>query len=94
MLCINLRGYLVGLSEKVPLNKAGTMERYKRVQRCYSGNYFPCLQQRGPFWWFSGAEGRVKRYDREGNGGKKENTDVVIIVNTVLYILGAWQYCG
>ena len=32
VLCVNLQGYLIGLSEKVPLNKPGIVERHKHIQ--------------------------------------------------------------
>lgn len=38
--CVNLQVYLIGLSEKVPLNKLGIVERHKHIQVCYFGNHF------------------------------------------------------
>lgn len=41
MLCFNLHGYLISLSEKLPVNKSENVERHKCVQRCYFGSCIP-----------------------------------------------------
>lgn len=43
--CVNPYGYLIGLSEKVSLNKPDLGERHKRVQGCYYYSHFFCSQQ-------------------------------------------------
>lgn len=43
--CVNLHGYLIRLSQNVPLNKPSIVKRYRHVQGCYFGSCFPCLQQ-------------------------------------------------
>lgn len=42
VLCVSPHEYQIGLSEKIPLNKPGSVERHKCIQKCYLGSCFSC----------------------------------------------------